>query len=301
MFVGNASLRGAGNTRAAMMVMTVVNVLNIIVSWVAVNGPFGLPQLGVAGSALGATTGRVVGCMLVMSLLLRGHNGLQLTWRDFRVEFGLVKRILRIGLPTGVERTLMRIGKMVFLRALASIGTIALAAHAVALRAESLSFMPGFGFAVAGTTLVGQALGARDPERAAQSGMITFQMAAALMAVMGLVFVLVPRPLIAIFTDDIAVIEMAVTPLRIVGFIQPLLAASMVFPGCLRGAGDTRYPMLITSISVWAIRVPSVFLLGLALGWGLDGAWLGMAIDLVVRGTLFFLRFRSGRWQEARV
>ncbi|MBN1579492.1 MAG: MATE family efflux transporter, partial [Anaerolineae bacterium] len=194
-----------------------------------------------------------------------------------------------------------RIGQMVFLRALAGIGTVAVAAHAVALRAESFSFMPGFGFAVAGTTMVGQALGAHDPKRASQSGFITFEVAAWLMAVMGLVFILFPRPLIALFTDDLVVIELAVTPLRIVGFVQPLLAASMVFPGCLRGAGDTRFPMFVTTVSIWAIRVPSVFILGLALGWGLNGAWLGMAIDLAVRGTIFFLRFRGGRWQKALV
>ncbi|MBN1139572.1 MAG: MATE family efflux transporter [Anaerolineae bacterium] len=301
MFVGNASLRGAGNTRAAMIVMTVVNVINILVSWVAINGPWGLPRLGVAGSALGANAGHVAGSLLVVGMLLRGNDGLKLTVRGFRAEFDLIKRIVRIGIPTGVERLLMRAGQMVFLSALAGIGTVAVAAHAVALRAESFSFMPGFGFAVAGTTMVGQALGAHDPKRAAQSGYITFEVSALLMAVMGLIFILLPRPLITLFTDDLAVIELAVTPLRIVGFVQPLLAASMVFPGCLRGAGDTRFPMIITGISIWAIRVPSVFLLGLALGWGLNGAWLGMALDLAVRGVIFFLRFRSGRWQTAHV
>ena len=301
MFVGNASLRGAGNTRTAMIVMTAVNVINIVVAWTAINGPFGLPQLGVAGSALGATTGRIVGSLLVVGILLRGNNGLKLTLHDFKTDFEIIKRIARIGLPTGIERMVMRIGQMVFLRAVTSIGTIAVAAHAVALRAESFSFMPGFGFAIAGTTMVGQALGAHDPKRAAQSGYITYQIAAWLMAAMGLIFILFPRPLIALFTDEVAVIELATTPLRIVGFVQPLLAAAMVFPGCLRGAGDTRFPMYVTSASIWAIRVPSVFILGLALGWGLDGAWLGMAIDLVVRGLIFFLRFRSGRWKTASV
>jgi Na+-driven multidrug efflux pump len=116
-----------------------------------------------------------------------------------------------------------------------------------------------------------------------------------------LVFILFPRPLICLFTQDPAVIGTAILPLRIVGFVQPLMAASMVFAGGLRGAGDTRFPMVITGPSVLAIRVPAALLLGLTLGLGLAGAWMGMAADQVVRGTIFFLRFRSGRWKLMQV
>ncbi|UCC62452.1 MAG: MATE family efflux transporter, partial [Anaerolineae bacterium] len=301
MFVGNACLRGAGNTRTTMMVMAVVNLLNIGVAWTAINGPFGLPKLGVAGSALGATVGRSVGGLLVVIILLRGRSGLKLNLRRWRPDLEIARRVLRVGLPTGGERLGMRLGMMVFMRVIAGLGTVAVAAHAVALRAESLSFMPGFGFAVAGTTLVGQGLGARDPGRAERSGYLTYQMALSLMAVMGLGFIFFPRPLIGLFTDDSAVIQMAVTPLRIVGFVQPLLAAAMVFPGCLRGAGDTRFPMVVTSVTIWAIRVSAAAVLGLWLGLGLTGAWLGMATDLATRGIVFFLRFRGGRWKLMKV
>jgi putative MATE family efflux protein len=300
-FVGNACLRGAGDTRTTMLVMAIVNLVNVSVAWVAINGPFGLPQLGIAGSALGTVSGYVVGSLLVLGILVRGRTGLKLETRGWQLEGALIKRVLRVGLPTGGERLLMRLGMMIFMRTVASLGTVALAAHAVALRAESLSFMPGFGFAVAGTTMVGQSLGAGDPERGEKSGYMTYRLAALLMAGVGLVFVLLPRPLIALFTSDTAVIDMAVTPLRIIGFVQPMLAASMVFPGNLRGAGDTRYPMYITGGSIWAIRVPVALLLASALGLGLNGAWISMAIDLAVRGLLFFLRFRSGHWKQASV
>jgi MATE family multidrug resistance protein len=301
MFVGNACLRGAGDTRTAMMVMAVVNVLNVVVAWTAINGPFGLPRLGVAGSALGAAVGRAVGGLLVIGILLKGRSSLKLDLRHWRVDFGIIRRVLRVGLPTGGERLIMRLGMMAFVRVVASLGTVAVAAHTVALRAESLSYMPGFGFAVAGTTLVGQGLGARDPRWAERSGYLTYQMAAALMAVMGLVFILFPQPLIRLFTDDPMVVQTAVTPLRIVGFIQPFLAGSMVFAGNLRGAGDTRFPMYITGASIWSIRVPVASLLTFALGMGLSGAWLGMCLDQTVRGTIFFLRFRGGRWKLAEV
>jgi MATE family multidrug resistance protein len=301
MFVGNACLRGAGDTRTAMIVMSVVNVINVVVGWTAINGPFGLPKLGVAGSALGASVGRVVGGVLVVGVLLRGRAGLKLGLGKLHLDLKMVRRVLQVGLPTGIERVVMRLGMMTFMRAISNMSVAAIAAHAVALRAESLSFMPGFGFAVAGTTLVGQGLGAGDPKRAEQNGYTTYWLAAALMMTMGVVFILMPRPLISLFTADTEVIDLAVAPLRIVGFVQPLLAASMVFPGNLRGAGDTRFPMWVTSASVWAIRVPGAFVLGSLLGLGLTGAWLGMAIDLSARGTLFYLRFRSGRWKLAKV
>jgi putative MATE family efflux protein len=301
MFVGNACLRGAGDTRTAMVVMSVVNVLNIAVAWTAINGPFGLPQMGVAGSALGSAMGRAAGGVLVVVILFRGRSGLRLDPRQWRPDPEMIKRVLRVGLPTGGERAIMRVGMMIFMRVVASLGTVALAAHAVALRAESLSWMPAFGFATAGTTLVGQNLGARAPRRAERSGYIAFQLGLALMSVMGVIFILIPRPLIALFTSDTVVIQTAVQPLRIIGFVQPMMAAAFLFAGNLRGAGDTRFPMYITGISVWVARVMIASVLVLTLDMGLPGAWLGMALDFTVRGTLFFLRYRSGRWKLMRV
>jgi putative MATE family efflux protein len=212
-----------------------------------------------------------------------------------------IKRVLRVGLPTGGERLIMRMGQMVFMRVVASLGTAAIAAHAVALRAESLSFMPAFGFSAACTTLVGQNLGARDPDRAERSGYMAFQMAAVLMSLMGLIFILFPRALISVFTDDLVVIQIAVTPLRIIGFVQPMMAAAFLFAGGLRGAGDTRFPMLVSGITVWGTRLLIASVLVLVLGMGLPGAWIGMAADQAVRGMLFFLRYRSGRWKTMRV
>ena len=301
MFVGNACLRGAGDTRTTMKVMAVVNVLNVVVAWTAINGPFGLPKLGVAGSALGAFVGRSVGGLLVVGILLKGRSGLKLELRHLRPDFGIIRRVLRVGLPSGGEQLMMSLGMLAFLRVIASLGTVAVAAHVVALRIQSLSFMPGFGFSMAGTTLVGQGLGARDPRRAERSGYLTYQMAASLMAVMGLVFILFPQQLTRLFTDDLMVVQMAVTPLRMVGFTQPFLAATMVFAGNLRGAGDTRFPMYVTAAGVWIIRVSVASLLTLALGMGLSGAWLSMSMDQVVRGTIFFLRFRGGRWKKMEV
>ena len=301
MFIGNASLRGAGDTRTPLYVMLVVNVINVAVAWTAINGPFGLPRLGVVGSAMGAATGRLVGGVLVIALLLKGRSGIRLRLAGLRPDWGLIRRILHVGLPTGMEQLLFRTGHMVYARMLAELGTIAYAANQVAMNTLSISFMPGFGFALAATTLVGQGLGAQDPDGAQQRAYTAYRLGAGLMTVMGAIIALFPAQFIGFFTNDADVIAVGSLPLRLVGLVQPLLAASMVFAGGLRGAGDTRYPMVITGASIWGLRVPLAYLLGLVMGWGLVGAWSAMAIDFGLRGVLNFLRFRSGRWKTVKV
>jgi putative MATE family efflux protein len=301
MFIGNASLRGAGDTRTPLYVMLVVNALNIIVAWTAINGPFGLPKLGVVGSALGAATGRFVGGALVVAILLKGRAGIQLKLAGLRPDIDLIRRILRVGLPTGMEQLLFRGGHMVFARILAELGTVAFAANQVAMNGWSLSFMPGFGFALAATTLVGQSLGAEDPDGAQQRGYTAFRIGAGLMGAVGVAFLIFPAEIVGFFTDDPEIVALGTMPLRMVGLIQPLLAGTMIFAGGLRGAGDTRWPMAVTGVSIWLIRLPLAYLLALVLGWGLVGAWGALALDLSMRGLLNFLRFRSGRWKTVKV
>jgi putative MATE family efflux protein len=301
MFIGNASLRGAGDTRTPLYIMLVVNALNIVVAWTAINGPFGLPRLGVVGSALGAASGRLVGGLLVMAILVRGRSGLQLRLAHLRPDWDMIRRILRVGLPTGMEQMLFRTGHMAFARILAELGTMAYAANQVAIIVLSLSFMPGFGFAIAATTLVGQSLGAKEPEAAEQRAYTAYRLGASLMTTIGLIIVLFPAQFMGAFTDEAQVVALGRVPVRVVGLAQPILAAAMIFPGGLRGAGDTRYPMMINGASIWLIRLPLAYLLALSLDWGLGGAWVAMALDFALRASLNFLRFRGGRWKSVEV
>ncbi len=301
MYMGNAALRGAGDTRTPLYVMLVVNAVNVAVAWTAINGPFGLPKLGVVGSALGMVAGHLTGGTLVMSLLLRGRSGLKLRFTGFRLNPDLIRRMLRVGMPTGVEQFLMRAGAMLFARILASLGTLAYAANQVAINGWSLSFMPGFGFALAATALVGQSLGAQDPEGAERRGYTAYRIGAGIMLVVGLFLALFPAQIVAFFIDDPEVIALGILPLRTVGLVQPLLAAAMIFAGSLRGAGDTRFPMVLTGLSTWLILLPLAYLFAIVFGWGLAGAWAAMALDMSVRGIGNYLRWKSGYWKGIQV
>ena len=168
MFIGSAALRGAGDTRTPMLVMLGVNVINIGVAYVAIYGMGPIPRMGVAGSAIGAALGRGTGSLIIMAVLLRGRRGLKLRPAGFKIDMLQIRRILNIGLPAGAEQLLLRLGQTIFVVTVAGLGTQVLAAHQLANQAESLSYMPGFGFAVAATTLAGRGLGARDPARASR-------------------------------------------------------------------------------------------------------------------------------------
>jgi putative MATE family efflux protein len=299
LFIGNAALRGAGDTRSPMGVMLVVNVMNILVAYACIYGVGPLPALGVAGSAIGAAVGRGAGGLLVTWLLWRGRSGLQLRLSGLLPDVLQIRRIANIGLPAGAEQLMMRVGMTTYMATVAGLGTKAFAAHQLALQGESLAFMPGFGFAMAATTLVGQGLGAEDPDRARADAFLARRLAMFLMAAMGVLFFIFSAQIIGLFIDDPEVIQLGVWPLRLVAFSQPALATMMVLAGALRGAGDTRATLAVTAAGLWLVRLPLALLLTGPLG--LIGAWIAMGADLNVRGLGMWLRFRSGRWMRIKI
>jgi MATE family multidrug resistance protein len=301
LLIGNAALRGAGDTRSPMLVMLFVNVINIGVAWSLTQGVAGLPKLGVVGSGLGAASGQTIGGLIVLAMLVRGRAGIRLGLRLPRLDLMCIQRILNVGLPAGAEQILLQLALTSLTAIIARFGTEPYAAHMVAWRVSQLSFLPGWGFAVAASTLVGQELGARQPRRAHDSGYVAFRGALLVMVTMGIVIFAFDRALIRLFIEDATVIAYGVPVLRIAAVIQPLMAASFVFSGALRGAGDTRTTLVITVLSTWGLRVVVTYLLGQVLGLALIGVWLAISADFGVRAFLFWRRFRSDKWQSIRV
>ena len=298
MFVLNAALRGAGDTKTPLLIMILVNGLNMVISWLLVSGYLGFPTLGVAGAAWGSTISRMVGGIVVVGLLIRGCGSLRLDLLP-RPHANTLLRILRIGLPTGVEMLAFQSALVIYARFVTGLGTVPYAAHNTVITAESISFLPGLGFAVAATTLVGQSLGAEDPQRARRSGHEAYIQSAVFMGIMGVLFVVVPEFFLSLLVDDPEVVAAGVLPLRLVGIIQPLLAANFVYAGALRGAGDTRWPLIIKLVSPWLVRLPLA--IWLIPRYGLTGAWIAMSIDLALQGVLAWWRFRGSAWERIKV
>jgi len=301
LLVGNASLRGAGDTRSPLWVMVLVNIANVGVAWAFTRGLFGLPNLGVVGSALGAMSGQIIGGVMVLALLIRGRGPLKLALSWPAPDPDRLKRLLNIGLPAGAEQVLLQIALLNLAAIISQFGTAAYAAHSIGLRIAALSYLPGWGFSVAATTLVGQELGAKNPERARQSTYAAYALALALMTLMGALLFIFEEPILRLFTTDAAVLAAGAIVIHSSALQQPLLATAFVFSGALRGAGDTRAAMLISLTSIWGLRLAAAYLLGVVFGLGLFGAWLGIAVDFSFRALMFWLRFRSGKWATLRV
>ncbi len=205
---------------------------------------------------------------------------------------------------------------MWFLRLVNRLGDTAAAAHGIALRWEALGYLSGAAFGTAAMALVGQSLGARDPHRAARSGWTAYALGGTTMCAMGVLFALLAEPMFLLFCPDPAlrpVVETGTPVLRLVAFAMPALAAQIIFTAALRGAGDSRIPVLFSWFGFLGVRIPLAFLLtaprvdlgpfGTVPGYdlGLLGAWVAMCSDLWVRGTFFALRFAGGKWKAVEV
>jgi putative MATE family efflux protein len=296
---GIACLVGTGDTRPGLYVLGGVAVINIPLGW----GFFYL--LGFPGIALGTAVSHLIGCFAVLLMLARGRSGLWLRLGLLRPDPGLLWRLLRVGVPAGVDSMSVALSQLWFLRIVNGLGDVASGAHGIALGWESLAYLSGTAFGTAAMALVGQNLGAGRPDRAARSGWTAFALACGVMSAMGVLFFTLAEPMFFLYCpqpEKREVIRQGVRVLRLVAFAMPALASTQVFTAALRGAGDTRVPVLFTWTGFLLVRIPLAYLFtGPSFGLGLYGAWLAMFADLLVRGGFFLVRFAGGRWQRVSV
>ena len=296
------ALRGAGDTRTPMIVTGLVNIINIIVAYTLIFGHFGFPALGVLGSAWGASVARGIGAAILLGLLFSGRRRVRIAGRaGWRPDPDVMKRVLKIGLPSMIEQTLMSGGALLYSVIVIGMGTAVYAAQRITFNALSISFMPGMGFGMAATTMTGQSLGAGRPDLARRAAWIAVRMAALWMGTMGIGLFIFGNQIMRLFTNDPTIISVGTAALRVIALSQPFQALGQVMAGSLRGAGDTRFPMYATGLSVWLIRLPFGVLFGPVLGWGLAGVYISNVMDAAARAAANYLRFRAGKWQKLRV
>jgi len=300
-YVGCASLRGVGDMRTPMLIFATINVVNAVVSSSLVYGWGPFPLLGVNGIVCGTVTARLVGTLLTLSILAAGRSGLKLSLHQLPIAWARTWRILRIGLPAGADGAIMWSGHFLFLAIISRLaadplGQAYFAAHIVAVRVESFSYLPAMAWAAATASMIGQALGAGDHARARRIGHEAVFQCGLLVSVIATGFVLGAPWIFRVMSADPLVREVGVTPLRFLGLLQPFLMASIVYVGGLRGAGDTRFPLVMTFVGTILIRLPLGYFFGIVLNGGLLGAWAGMFGDNIWRGCAAATRFIRGKW-----
>ncbi len=314
--VGIACLRGAGDTVSGFLAMAAVNVVNIVVGAVLVIGLGPFPRLGWSGLAIGTACGYVTGAAIILAMLVVGRCGLRLRRSMLHVDPPWLRRLLRVGMPAGIDQTAIVCCHLWFLSIINSLGTLASAAHGLGVRIESLSYLPGLAFQVAAATMAGQFLGAGDHRRASRSVWMAVLVGGGLMCTAGALFFFQGRWLTGLFLGQHAEETAAVTVrlLKIVAIAMPTFALGTILTGGLRGAGDTRWPLLFTFIGFLLIRIPLAYFLAWdkftlpLVGWtvtgvglGVVGAWYAMLIDCCARSIMVGWRFTHGGWKRIRV
>jgi putative MATE family efflux protein len=297
-----AVLRGAGDTKTPMRFNIIANCFNVAGNFLLINGYFGFPKWGVYGAGFATSVSRVIGCGLALWVIFNGKSLLHISLRDkFVPRFDLIQRIVKVGLPAMLEQLVMRFGNIAFTKVVSGLGTLTYAAHQIAMNIVSLSFTPGQGFSMAATSLVGRSLGDKRPDDADMYGWETRRVGMYVAGVMAVIFFVFGNFVAALYTKDPTVIHQSATALKIIALVQVFQSTQFILAGALRGAGDTRWPLISTFIGVAGVRVILALVFVNVLHLGLIGAWMAMAIDQTTRSVVIFFRYRSKRWQHIKV
>jgi MATE family multidrug resistance protein len=281
-------LQGINRVRSIMIALISANVINALCNWLFIFGNWGAPKLGVegAGWATVASTLYMAG-FLAMTIVLhdRGERH-KLSETPLRLEPARMKKLFALGLPSSLQ-LLLELGVFALATALAGrLDAISLAAHQIALTAASVTFMVPLGISSAGAVRVGQAIGRKDPAGAGDAGWVALVLGSAFMVGAAVIFVAMPRTLIRLFTTDPAVISMGITLLAIAAVFQLFDGFQVVATGNLRGAGNTRTPMLWNLVGHWAVGLPVGYWLAFVRGWGVVGIWAGLCLGLMLIGIV---------------
>ncbi len=299
-----SAFRGVGDTRTPLVITSVMIGFHIFCNWLFIYGNLGLPRLEVRGAGLAFMLSQYVGMGLFFWALVRLAPLGEVLKREYLVlQKEWVLRILRIGVPASVQNLVRVFSMMAFNGMLARMpeGAAAVAALQIGIRTEALAFMPGFGYSVSASALVGQSLGAKLPDRAERYAWAANLQAIIVMSVIAVIFYTFASPIVALFTSDAVVRALGVDYLHINAFCEPLLGTAMVLTGALQGAGDTVRPTYITIFTMIILRTSVGYLLMFALSLHTHGAWLTMAVTTIVGGLLTLIWFRMGRWKSIKV
>ncbi len=295
MVIGSA-LRAAGDTLTPLWIGLGTNCVNVFLVYGLVFGQFGLPAMGVRGAALATGLSLLSGSMVSLGLWWGGKlriprgSGVALTQQR-------VRQLIRIGYPAGLEQAAMQVGFIVFLWIVSLYGTAPYAAYGIGVQILSFSFVVGIGFNIAASTHVGQKLGAGDPEGAEHSGWRAMRLAVLTMAILSGLIVMTAESIASFIIDDPEVVRLTVVFIYVLGAAQPLMAIDFTLGGALRGAGDTRFPLVTTIAGLVVVRGCVAGLLAL-LDFGVEWVFCALLFDYCVKSSLMSWRFRRRAWQK---
>lgn len=292
---------GIGKTKIFMYSGVLVNLLNIIFNYFFIYGGFGMKGMGLAGAGLGSTLATICDALFYISVSsLPSYRHKYNLFKNFSFVKNIASSIIKISLPVSLQNIFILVGFLSFIAITGLIGTAEQAASNVVFSSLLISLMPCFGFGIAVQTLVGNNLGLGDVKKAKHFGYETSKLATLYTLLVGVVFVLAPRIILILITNDEGVIETAVPALRIAGLGQIFYAIGVVLANGLQAAGQTFYVMMSEVIVNWFVFVPIAYFLGVYLKFGLIGAWCALPFYVVLYASVIYIKFQFGNWDKYR-
>jgi putative MATE family efflux protein len=296
---GSALFRSMGDSNTAMINSLIMNLLNIAGNAIFIYG------LGWAafGAGLATTLSRVIGAVAILSMLRKSKRAITIgSWNLKNIDLEMIKRIFKIGLPTALDNSILQLGKIVLPGLVAVFGTQAIAANAVGQSIASIAVIPSFSIAIALTTVVAQCVGAREYEQARYYLKHLLTWSYIFMFILNAVILLFIKPIISLFHLSAETGAIAFQIVLIHGIAAVVLSpSSFALANALRAAGDAKYPMWVSILSMGVLRIGASFVLAYALGFGALSVWIAMVFDWVARSIFFIVRWRSGKWKTMAV
>lgn len=301
LFLLNGIFRGAGDASLAMRSLWVANGINIVLDPLLIFGVGPFPELGVTGAAVATTIGRGIGVAFQLYILFRGKSIIKLTRKHFVFNLDIIKRLSNVA-ATGAGQFLIASASWIFLMRIISLfGSEAVAGYTIAIRLLIFTILPSWGLANAAATLVGQNLGAGQPQRAEISVWKSAFYNMIFLLSVSIVYFIMARPLLSLFNETPAVIDAGVIALRIICLGYIFFAYGMVLSQAFNGAGDTRTPTIINFVCFWLIEIPLGYILAVPLGLELAGVCWAIAISETVLAVICIVIFRQGKWKTVTI
>jgi len=301
LFIINAIFRSSGDAAIAMRVLWIGNILNIILDPCFIFGVGPFPELGVAGAAVATTIGRGLAVTYQIWLLFFGKKRVRLSVKHLGIELKIIVRLLRIALGSIGQNLISTTSWIALVRIISIFGSNVVAGYTIAIRVVMFVLLPSWGISNAASTLVGQNLGAKKPERAERAVIVTGRVNMIIMGTAGLILVLFPSVFIIPFIQDIAVLGPGVECLRIISFGFIAYGFGMVIVNSFNGAGDTTTPMKINIFAFWLVEIPLAWLLAIKAGMNERGVFTAIVIAESLMTLTAWLVFRRGKWKLTEV
>ncbi|MDP2796137.1 MAG: MATE family efflux transporter [Methanoregula sp.] len=290
------SFQSCGNAITPMIIMVGVNILNIILNPLLIFGIAGSPAFGVAGSALATILSRGIG--LVVSLVLLLHYAPKLRFpKTLVIDFSLISRILKVAIPNSIQSGLRSGTFLVMMAFVAFYGTAAISGYGIAERLELIALMPGFAIATATAVIVGQNIGAKQPERAEEGVKLSLIFYGAFMLVISICYYAFAEQLLWFFDPSGVSEGIGVSYFHAVAPFYVIMAAAIILSFALNGAGDTKKPMYATLFSMVLIQIPLAYILPHMFGMGVMGIWIAVITGIIIQAVLLGYMFRQGNWK----